>query len=398
MFNLRMKGVLSNLFTQSFARKSSKLIVSVSFIFHISSILAAEGWKPEVTLVGDTNLYQPGPPAYVLTSPESQCISIPNSSIVYCVYTAEDDGVTRVNLYYRISYDGGLTFDPAYKRITNDAGDEYDPFVAWDQARNQLVLVYSKWHNDIGGAGNDLVFRAATVDGVNLVWSSPILIASDGADHWDASILVLSSGDYLAFESWGGPESTNGYDNGTIKVLRSQDGGDTWGQATEITPGTAEHEEQPVAIQKGDGVIRLMFREWGENDPNANAAGLEGSDIWQIWSEDDGYTWIGRSVFYGTDQDDLFSFIGSQGGLNQTVLLIKRRPNDYWAAFLMQSWDDGVTFSAPVQISESAWPEWRNIDPHFTVTCLGFFSNYNSAYPEQRVLSRRYEWSTANCE
>ena len=272
-----------------------------------------------------------------------------------------------------------------------------------------------------------------------LVWNSPKIIATGyHENYWDGSVLVLQNGDYLAFATYGGPEDPYQSQFGTILQIRSTNGGLSWltqkkdvfnpttyiGNNSSYLMHSQIHEEQPVAMQNPDGPIRLMYREWGEN---ANMAGTVGPDIWQIWSTDNGETWIQSSdaefssfPFMQNVDEHLFSYVGSQEFGNVTVMYIGKNYGEYrYSVYLVQAYDTGINFSQPIKVSQESqltydelitWNEWRNIDPHFTVTCRGFLASYTSPYTADinadineephtalYLFTRRYDWLNNEC-
>jgi hypothetical protein len=205
----------------------------------------------------------------------------------------------------------------------------------------------------------------------NCGWSSPITVIADGANHWDASLLVLNSGDILALESL----QDIGQTEGKIRSIRSTNGGCTWGIPCIIfdEPGP---ELYPVALQKSDGYIHLMFRD-GNHSSNLQ--------IGQIWSADNGYTWMGHSVFANSAQAKQFSFIATQGGQNITVIAsIFNGAN--WYVNHWTSWDNGSTWSGPYQVTTTAGAG----DSEFSMGCRGPIFTY-SANP-YLFAARRYDW------
>jgi hypothetical protein len=132
----------------------------------------------------------------------------------------------------------------------------------------------------------------------------------------------------------------------------------------------------PVAVQKSDGVIHLMFR---DTTYSSNA------QIGQLWSSDYGYTWSGFSNFmFDGSQQRLFSFISSQGGINLTVLASNAGVINHW-----QSWDNGNSWEGPY-VTTSVSPSQ---DAEFSIGCRGVIFTFSG--PNTSAYERRYDWYTS---
>lgn len=132
----------------------------------------------------------------------------------------------------------------------------------------------------------------------------------------------------------------------------------------------------PVAVKKIDGVIHLMSRD--QNHPPGGKL-----QIGQMFSEDNGYTWTGHSVFsYNFTQDQQFSFIGSQGGQNVTVLAAKPIGGKvhHWT-----SWNNGLTWEGPYETTQSTGAA----DAEFSVGCRGVVFTFTAPFS---FKGRRYDW------
>src|SRR5216683_1248708 len=167
------------------------------------------------------------------TSPKSTCATFAVDDSISCVYLDWGGASTRVNLFELISKDGGLSWSQPVA-ITTNPGDEYDPFLHYDPLHKRLWLTYAKWHEDRGGAHNDVVIRHKDCPACG--WSSSVLLVGDGThDYWIPSVLSLNDGTILTFYSKDGPESSAGAGSGRIEVKRSRDNGDTWSPAIQAT-------------------------------------------------------------------------------------------------------------------------------------------------------------------
>ena len=255
-----------------------------------ADVALAQGWQPEQYWYGG------GAP-----TPEGACARFPGSTTTICVFEYGPNPFD-LNLVEMRSTDGGLSWTSPVA-ITTDSAAEFDPFLAIDNVRGRLSLLYSK----NAPPGNDLLVRHLAC--LSCSWSGSVNVIANGQNHWDASLVALSNGHLLALDT---TETLEGAPDGKIWSIRSTDGGATWGSPTAILDEAGNAETYPVAVQKIDGVIHLMFRD-------KNHGG--GNQIGQLWSSDQGYSWTGHSVFsYSPSTSREFSFIGSQGGYNLTVL------------------------------------------------------------------------------
>jgi hypothetical protein len=279
--------------------------------------LTGQAWQPEQLLYSALSDQKDQKPS---------CGQMPSTTTMVCVYETHVRG--QLHLYEIRSRDGGVTWS-APVQVTAESSAEFDPYIATDLYRGKLWLLYS--HNV--SRGNDLVIRQKLCE--SCPWSDPTVVIGDGANHWDASLLVLNNGDILALEQLEGPGGNGA--PGKIRSIRSLDGGVSWRPPSVIYDGPGE-ELFPRAVQKVGGVIHLMFR------VSAQYPKLQ---IGQVWSNDNGYTWTGYSVFrYNFTQDQEFTFIGSQGGQNITVLASIAGYINYWT-----SWDNGGAWVGPYRVS-----------------------------------------------
>jgi len=251
-------------------------------------------------------------------------------------------------------------------QVTSESGGEFDPYIAVDPYRGKLWLLYSR----NAPPGNDLIVRQKVC--ASCTWTTGTTVIADGANHWDAGLVVLNNGDILALETL---EGFGGTAPGKIRSVRSSDGGITW-QAPSMIIDESGEETFPRAVQKVDGVIHLMFRD------RSHGSKLQ---IGQLWSGDYGYTWQGHSVFqYSYTQDQWFSFIGSQGGYNVTVVANIAGYVNHWV-----SWDNGNSWGGPYQVSSVP----GGGDAEMAMGCRGpVFTLSDSA---MNVWEKRYDWYTS---
>lgn len=309
-------------------------------------------WQPEQIIASTSR-----------PDPEGSCGRFPSSTATVCIYE-EGANFGGMNLFEKVSWDGGVTWSSA-SQVTFDAGkDEFDPFIAVDSGRGRLWLLYSR--NRTGG-GNELLIRYKGCS--TCPWTSPTTVISDSGNHWDASLLVVNNGHLLALETI---ESAEGALDGQIRSIRSTDGGFSWGAPSVIFDEPGVPETYPVALQKSDGFIHLMFRDKAHGG---------GNQIGQLWSNDGGYTWTGHSVFsFNSSQPREFSFIGTQGSTNITVLATISGRVHHW-----QSSNNGVSFAGPFQTTSTT----STADAEFTVGCRGAIFTYTAP---NGFRERRFDW------
>lgn len=350
------------------------------------------GWVPTLTIDNNAGTYW---------SSMVSCANYPPTQQIICVYegngvdTDPNDSYVPIDLYYKISNDGGVTFSSARYKLTSDPGDEYAPFMEYDVTTGKLILTYSMWYDGTGTNGNKIMTRLLTLTkgSDNVSWLGPYTVAaSKGSNYWDSSVLYLKGGKLLAFFSVEGSEGNrSGYlnGNGYLQYRTSSDGGTTWDAPRNPIIGTTYQtcmdEEHPVAVQKSDGVIRLLYRNRGAGantafDGRCTNMGAGDADIWQIWSEDNGVTWKGQSGFRQTSGPDIFSYIDSQDGNDQIVMMILQNSDGTFSPYHMYSGDGGVTWQGPYLTAEDSykWPHWENINPYFTMGCRGFVAGFTS--------------------
>jgi hypothetical protein len=192
-------------------------------------------------------------------------------------------------------------------------------------------------------------------------------VRADGGNHWDASLTGLNNGHLLALEQF---EAYEGDPNGQIRSLRSTDG-TSWSGPTVIFDEPGYPEIYPVAVQKSDGIIHLMFRDRAHGS----------LQIGQLWSSDYGYTWTGHSVFSNNQiQPRTFSFVGTQGGINLTVLASISDRVHHWT-----SWDNGSTWEGPYQTTNLS----SSGDGEMSVGCRGPIFSFSWNY---YFVLKRYDW------
>lgn len=388
-----------------------KFISAVMLIAASISAFAATGWQTE------TKIIQTNVPAMLQTQPKAACSYSKTSKETLCVFTeAVDTTNKRMNLFEVVSRDGGATWG-ARKQVTDNPGDEYDPFVEWDALRNRFQLVYSKWRNDVGGQGNDLMVTYR----VNGNWvkangtAGADFVAGAGKDYWVNSSLLMKNGTQLLFSTRGGPEDKDPAEKGYIYSVKSTNGGTTWGAPVKMSVKCGA--EYVRAVENKNGHVMAIFSRYTDstyiNKVYGSAAnypckdGLNGayvkSSMHTVWSEDAGTSWIATSeseafippagysyqhpyIQKETDnrqQDDgqwtlLYTVNNSSGGFN----VVKR-----------SSQDQGLTWGDQAIFPATAASSFYNIDPIHLTTCRGFAMVTNSTNGTGGIYMRRYDWN-----
>lgn len=333
-----------------------KQIMPALLLLLFSLSATGQGWQPEQVLYSST---QP--------DVEGSCGRFPNTNTNICVAEFKNPNNT-LDLYEFQSTNGGVSWSGAFQ-ITTHSESEYDAFVAPDPARGRIWLLYSRTRFP----ANDLFISYKTCP--SCAWSSPITVIADGKNNWDASLLVLSNGHLLVLETI---EGFGGTGPGLIRSIRSANAGTTWGAPTVIFNETGE-ETYPVALQKFDGVIHLMFRDTSHGS---------GTQIGQLWSSDQGLTWTGHSVFSYSSQQKQFTFIGTQGGQNITVLA-SLLVGSVWRVHHWQSSNNGITWQGPfLTVTTSS----NTQDAEFSLGCRGPIFTFTNGF---QFRGRRYDWYTS---
>lgn len=329
----------------------STILLTISYLWLSLSLVSGQGWQFEQYFYGGG-----------FTSPEGSCARFPGSAETICIFEKGPDPY-NLDLYQIRSSDGGTTWT-APVQVTNFTAAEFDPYLVADPSRGRVWLLYSK----NASPGNDLLIRH--LDCPSCSWSGDHLVRSDGGNHWDASLLILANGDLLALETL---ESYEGDPNGQIRSIRSTDAGVSWGTPVVIIDEFPYPETYPVALQKVDGVIHLMFRD--------KAHGNHSLQVGQVWSTDNGHTWTGHSVFSNNQSlPREFSFIGTQGGQNITVLATVSGRVHHWT-----SWNNGVTWEGPYQTTALS----TSNDAEVSLGCKGLIFSFSWSY---YFVLRRYDW------
>lgn len=388
-----------------------KLGVVMVLAFASLGASASTGWQPEQKII-QTNVPS------LLTQPKAACSYSKTSKETLCVFTEAVDTVNyRMNLFEVVSKDGGVTWGPR-KQITNNPGDEYDPFIEWDAIRNRFQLVYSKWRNDTGGAGNDLMVTYRNSSG-NWVKANGAAgsdyVAGAGKDYWVNSSLLLKNGTQLLFTTRGGPEDKDPAEKGFIYSIKSTNGGLTWGAPVQMS--TKCGAEYVRAVENRNGHIMAIFSRYTDsyyiNKAYGSAAnypckdGLNGqyakSSLHTVWSEDSGTSWIPQSEHEAFIAPAGYSYLHpyiqketdnrQQDDGQWTMLFTVNNAQGNFDIVKRSSQDQGLTWAAESVFTAPQANGFFNIDPIHLTTCRGFAMVSNSTNGTGGIYMRRYDWN-----
>jgi hypothetical protein len=163
----------------------------------------------------------------------------------------------------------------------------------------------------------------------------------------------------------------------------------------------------PVQNQNGD--IMLMFGRYVMNETSSPCAdgklsnGYDYTDIHQIWSSSDGQTWTGEAdIIHNPNGSALHPYVAAEtsqrsstcSGCQWDVLWYGQSASGAIAVYEQQSANQGLTWNAANQISQTTWSGPAQEDPGFIIGCRGFFAFYTDPYPNQNIYDRRYDWSS----
>jgi hypothetical protein len=168
-----------------------------------------------------------------------------------------------------------------------------------------------------------------SVDGGNSRGAITPLYSSLGEEK-QPSLLQLSNGDLLyAF-------STNEQGGFDMKLIRSADGGDTWGAAVTVYAGSGnDYNPHLVELTNGD-VLAAFHTNEDSND-----------DIKVVRSTDHGYTWRVKKTVYKTSALERWTVI-MQLSNGDVLSVFATQEGGNWNITLRRSLDDGYTWGGKV--------------------------------------------------
>jgi len=359
----------------------------------------ATGWDPQ-EVTATSNLTP------LATNPDGSCANFDGAKTVDCVYWAlTSSGVT--NIMETDSTDGGQTWGAPYA-ITSDTGQDYTPYITYDFYHQQVLVVYSKWHNNVGGAGNDLMLMKRT--SASGTYDAPVMVAGgDGQSYWEGSALALNDGNIMVSYAVNGPESNAGVYSGFIAVKTSTNNGASFG--SQVQTSSLCNAEFPRAIQNSSGAIVQVYSRYvdASHMPPADqqcadfvSNGYPGSDIHQIWSTNDGATWTGEADIYHNPNgtSSVHASIGVEAYQNPAscpsctwdLSFVTGTGSGTYGVYRIYSTDQWASWTpTPTQYpGSSTWSNFLNINPSMTLTCTGAMFTYTDAYEGENMYNLRY--------
>lgn len=276
---------------------------------------------------------------------------------------SDPGGAGDIDVVFKRSTDGGLTWSPLEVLRTKNGFDYSDPRVVLDRITGTAHLQYVQWPTDNGqtsvptGLGSDsaLIFHQSSADH-GQTWSSAVDISSQVKDPSWASINTGPGlGIQLKYQD-AVPER-----NGRILIpghhrppayrgvaLYSDDGGDTWTHGSGSTPHFSD-ESEVIELTNGDLLWDARRGSSGRN----RSISHDGGDTWveahegdiPISAVDSGLVRY-SAAREGHDRDRILysSPLGSPAGAGNG-----RSNIGIWT-----SYDEGKTFINPIQIESGS--------------------------------------------
>ena len=183
------------------------------------------------------------------------------------------------------------------------------------------------------------------------------------------SIIKTSHGTLLAFAEKRAPDCGDDYFDTAIVARRSSDRGKSWGPLITVRAGSppcdgcpaAISNANPVEVRQADGSMAIMLHYDTMNNPGPKRHGLD----MQLWSLDDGRTWIEPTVLTYPPQQNVGAMIGPAVGIQAKsgrIYFSAHLAYTYWTgvgwkgdssdvAFLYWSDDYGVTWRSSPSLS-----------------------------------------------
>ena len=264
-------------------------------------------------------------------------------------------GSNTSSLLMHESVDGGRTFPP--ERSVNIFQRLLSPWKGKPLFRNNMF--------------HDKEWGVFTPEGRVLIsWSLFADLNGDGGRTWNDAVSLVPAGDMggLTAEA-AGPQGEfyvayNDYRDGTIRVVRSLDGGETWDAPVTAVPLFQQPYDEAATSACGrtalNGNIRITSLPSLAADPVSGALYLvynykqaqdspDDSDVAIVVSNDRGATWTApvRINDDATAADQFMPWVASAGGGNVAVMFYDRREDPAnWRirVYLAQSLDGGETW------------------------------------------------------
>lgn len=232
-------------------------------------------------LTWPTQLHMPGLPSTVNES-DPVVIARDDGRIYVLCLTTGNEGV-----FITWSDDNGVTWRPSVPIVQNQPTLQDKPWFAIDN--NPASPYYHRMYLSWAPGANGVVTTYSTDGG--LTWSPRIPIPSSGPGVLEYSYPVVSpNGDVFVFHmaDW----YARWPDSGTLKVVKSTDGGASWGQ-----PVTVATIYQPPSPPRSGDDWRFFSIISAAADPTNN------NRLYTAWTDHRNYNTNGMEVFYSASTD-----------------------------------------------------------------------------------------------
>ncbi len=251
-------------------------------------------------------------------------VAVDSNGTIYMAW--EDDTATNSNILFSRSTDGGATFSTPIN-LSNTSGFSFNPRIAVGSAGNVNVV----WEDETPG---NTVIRFSHSTNAGVTFSTPINLANDSADSGSQQIAADTAGDiYVVWEH----DSLNM----GIFFSRSTDDGATFSAPTDLSTNSSGSFSPQVALGPS-GSLTVVWED------DAQLA----SDISFSHSSDHGATFsIPESLSLHTGNSASAQVATDLNG-NIDVVWANNSPGNFDIFFSRSA--DGVTFSAPKDISNAS--------------------------------------------
>jgi hypothetical protein len=279
-------------------------VVMVLLLF--SSVVHALTWKASKRLTnnaGDSNF-----PAVAV-----------DGSNIYVVWSDGTPG--NFEIYFKRSFDGGVTWKPA-ERLTNNAGNSENPAIVVDG-----LNIYVVWGNYTTG-GSEIYFKRSVDGGVT--WKTDKSLTKGGC--YAPTIAVEGSNIYVV---WMDGSSGNYF----IYCKRSLDRGVTWKTDKRLT-NTAGSSLSPAIAVDGSNIYVVWY-----DTTSGNA------EIYFKRSVDRGVTWKTSKRLTNNENTSWDPAIAVDG-LNIYVMWYQYTPGNF-EIYFKRSVDRGVTWKTSKRLTNN---------------------------------------------
>lgn len=290
-----------------------KLVLLTVAIF--AAIFSQAQWEPDVRLTND--------PGSSRTSWNNGWNIATTGETVHVVW--HDDREGHFILYYKRSTDGGITWGTD-TRLTYSPSVSQEPHIA--VSGDSVFVVWHYNHNT-----NLEIYFKRSIDG-GLTWGEDIRLTNRASTSKYASIAVSGSVvhvawiDYLVFGM-----------SGDVYYKQSIDGGDTWGEDTQLTntPGYTWHPTMAVS----GSVLHLVYYDYQDN----------WWEIHYLRSTDKGLTWEPDVRLTNEPKGSYHPSICS-AGLDVHVAWYDSRDGET-EIYYKRSTDGGITWKEDVRLTNA---------------------------------------------